>query len=70
MDEPTNQLRWRSGWELAKHGSLYPPRLKEERMVALFERVLDMVRTVVTITAIELRKELAALIDQRDLAMA
>lgn len=39
-------------------------------MVALYERVLDKVRTVVTIPMIELRKELAALIDQRDPAMA
>jgi hypothetical protein len=70
VDEPTNQLRWRSGWELARHGILYPSRLKEERMVALYERVLDKVRTVVTILMIELRKELAALIDQRDPAMA
>jgi hypothetical protein len=54
---------------LAKQGILYPSRLKEKRMVAVYERMLEKVRTVVTKPIIELRNELAALIDQLDLDM-
>jgi hypothetical protein len=54
---------------LARHGILYPSRLEEERIVALYERVLDKVRAVVKKPMIELRKELSAVIDQLDLAM-
>jgi hypothetical protein len=54
---------------LARHGILYPSRLEEERVIALYERVLDKVRALVKKPMIELRKELAAVIDRLALAM-
>jgi hypothetical protein len=63
-------------WSAAFHvhpdqvdGILYPSRLNEERNVALYSRALSKVRAVATPRLLELRDELAAVIDLFDLAI-
>ncbi len=70
-DQATARL-WSAAFHMhSEHvdGILYPSRLNEERNVALYSRALSKIRVAAAPRLVELRDELAAVINQFDLAI-
>jgi hypothetical protein len=63
-------------WSVAFHdhpsqpdGILYPARLNEERCIALYARAIPKLKATVTPLLLECRSELAAILDDLDIAI-